>query len=275
MLLRTPQLHATVTSCPMPAVLALFYIRKQLVSSCAFLHSSPHTLAAHLKHLIRPQYPHISQNCRRGGPSGFGGAALAAPYGNGGCESNAWICCAEGGVGTIGRSSGSSSSAGGASGSSMSTEGWAAGDGAAVLLAESAACAVGVAEPDGTAVEPLRFVRDASVFFDRLPCAAEGPAAEELGAGLAAAVCAAEDWPPCPPAGRCALRASSSASQCAKVRPLCRILRTAGVIFLPAFSRGAAPPSFAFVGSATSFWLSRSSSAMRLCSCVCWRALRS
>lgn len=83
----------------------------------------------------------------------------------------------------------------------MSAGGWAVGDGAAVLLVESTACADGVAGLEETAVDPLRFVRDASVFFERLPWAADGPA-EELGAGLAVAVCTADDCPPSPAAWR-------------------------------------------------------------------------
>lgn len=62
---------------------------KHLVASCASLHSSPHTRAPHLRHLICPQYPQLSQNCLCGGPPAGGGAAWLAAYESGGAASSA------------------------------------------------------------------------------------------------------------------------------------------------------------------------------------------
>ena len=62
---------------------------KHRVASCASLHSSPHTLAPHFLHLICPQYPQLSQNCRCGGPPVGGGAAWLAAYESGGAARRA------------------------------------------------------------------------------------------------------------------------------------------------------------------------------------------
>lgn len=62
---------------------------KQRVASCASLHSIPHTLAPHFRHLIFPQYPQLSQKCRCGGPPAGGGATCEAAYDSGGAASSA------------------------------------------------------------------------------------------------------------------------------------------------------------------------------------------
>jgi hypothetical protein len=62
---------------------------KHLVASCASLHSNPQTLAPHFRHLICPQYPQLSQNCRCGGPPAGGGAAWLAAYESGGAARRA------------------------------------------------------------------------------------------------------------------------------------------------------------------------------------------
>lgn len=62
---------------------------KHLVASCASLHSSPHTLAPHFRHLIVPQYPQLSQNCLCRGPPAGDGAAKLCEYGSGGALSKA------------------------------------------------------------------------------------------------------------------------------------------------------------------------------------------
>jgi hypothetical protein len=132
---------------------------KHLVASCASLHSNPHTLAPHFRHLICPQYPQLSQNCLCGGPPAGGGAAWLAAYESGGAARKASSSAGFNGAG-IERSIESSAS---------SAEAFSSRDGVCAIAANPGVTSTGVAGTEANVLCLLSAFAAPLLAWDTLP----------------------------------------------------------------------------------------------------------